>query len=101
MNEGSLFSNANMTSFMGKEIELLKYNFSGEDYKNIEVTATKSLKIVYRKLYKSLFIYLFICIKINYCFFLKRREKKKKKKKKRKKKWWHARLMRWDLERNK
>ena len=47
MNEGSLLSNANTASFMGKEIELLKYNFSGEDYKNIEVTATKSLKIVY------------------------------------------------------
>ena len=47
MNEGSLFSNTNTTSFMGKEIELLKYNFSGEDYRNIEVTATKSLKIVY------------------------------------------------------
>ena len=47
MNEGSLFSNANTTSFMGKEIELLKYNFSGEDYRNIEVIATKSLKIVY------------------------------------------------------
>ena len=28
MNEGSLFSNANTTSFMGNEIELLKYNFS-------------------------------------------------------------------------
>ena len=47
MNEGSLFSNPNTTSFMGKEIELLKYNFSGEDYRNIEVTTTKSLKIVY------------------------------------------------------
>ena len=38
MNEGSLFSNANTSSFMGKEIELLKYNFSEEDYRNIEVT---------------------------------------------------------------
>ena len=67
MNEGSLFSNANTTSFMGKEIELLKYNFSGEDYRNIEVTATKSLKIVYSTI--PLFFFFFFCNKINHCFF--------------------------------
>ena len=79
---------------MGKAIELLMYNFSGEDYRNIEGTATKSLKIVYRKLYKSLFIYLF-ALKLIIVSFKKDRKKKKKKK------WWHARLMRWNLERNK
>ena len=73
MNEGSLFSNANTTSFMGKEIELLKYNFSGEDYRNIEVTATKSLKIVYSTI--PLFFFFFFCNKINHGFFLKRKEK--------------------------
>ena len=94
MNEGSLSSNANMTSFMGKEIELLKNNFSGEDYRNIEVTATKSLKIVYSTI-PLFFFFFFFAIKLIIVSFKKERKKKKKKK------WWHARLMRWNLERNK
>ena len=56
---GHCFQTQIQHHFMGKAIELLMYNFSGEDYRNIEGIATKSLKIVYRKLYKSLFIYLF------------------------------------------
>ena len=83
MNEGSLFSNANTTSFMGNEIELLKYNFSRGNSNRVPQDYLQ---------YNSL---VFFAIKLIIVSFKKDRKKKKKKK------WWHARLMRWNLERNK
>ena len=60
MNDGSLFSNANATSFMGKEIELLKYNFSRGNSNKVPQDCLQ---------YNSLVFFFFFCNKINNCFF--------------------------------